>query len=117
MINISGTIEWSAAHPGAVIGLLEITGVENTLASPQLTQRKRQTEASLRKDYAGFSRQDLLAMPVMAAYEKYYKRFDKTYHVLLQVESIVLRAKNLPEVSPLVDANFAAEVDTFVVTA
>jgi DNA/RNA-binding domain of Phe-tRNA-synthetase-like protein len=53
----------------------------------------------------------------MAAYEKYYKRFDKTYHVLLQVESIVLRAKNLPEVSPLVDANFAAEVDTFVLTA
>ena len=53
----------------------------------------------------------------MAAYEKYYKRFDKTYHVLLQVESIVLKAKSLPDVSPLVDANFAAEVDTFVATA
>ena len=117
MIKISGTMEWSAAHPGAVIGLLEITGVDNTLASLQLTQHKRQTEARLRKDYAGFSRQDFLATPVMAAYEKYYKRFDKTYHVLLQVESIVLRAKNLPEVSPLVDANFAAEVDTFVLTA
>jgi DNA/RNA-binding domain of Phe-tRNA-synthetase-like protein len=117
MIKISGTAEWSAAHPGAVIGLLEIAGVENTFSNPQLNQRKRETEARLRKDCAGFSRQDFLALPVMAAYEKYYKRFNKTYHVLLQVESIVLKAKNLPDVSLLVDANFTAEVDTFVLTA
>jgi DNA/RNA-binding domain of Phe-tRNA-synthetase-like protein len=117
MIEISGTAEWSTAHPRAVIGLLEIAGVENTLASPQLNQRKREVEARLRKDCAGFSRQDFLALPMMAAYEKYYKRFDKTYHVQLQVESIVLKGKNLRDVSPLVDANFAAEVDTFVLTA
>jgi DNA/RNA-binding domain of Phe-tRNA-synthetase-like protein len=117
MINISGTTEWSAAHPGARIGLLEISGVENTLASPQLNQRKREIEARLKAACAGFSRQDFLALPVMAAYENYYKRFDKTYHVQLQVESIVLKGKNLPDVSPLVDANFIAEVDTFVLTA
>ena len=117
MIEISGTAEWRAAHPGAVIGLLEISGVENTLTSSQLNQRKRAIEARLRLDYAGFSRQDFLALPVMAAYEDYYRRFNKTYHVLLQVESIILKAKNLPEVSPLVDANFAAEVDTLVLTA
>lgn len=117
MIHISGTAEWSTAHPGALIGLLEMTGVENHLASPQLNQRKREIEARLRATYAGFTRQDFLALPVMAAYEKYYKRFDKTYHVQLQVESIVLKAKNLPDVSPLVDANFTTEVETFVLTA
>jgi DNA/RNA-binding domain of Phe-tRNA-synthetase-like protein len=117
MIAISGTDEWKAAHPGAAIGLLEISHVENTLSSPALTLRKRETEARLRTDYAGFGRQDLLALPVMAAYERYYKRFDKTYHVLLQVESIVLKSKNLPDVSPLVDANFCAEVGTQVLTA
>ena len=53
----------------------------------------------------------------MAAYDRYYRRFDKTYHVLLQVESIVLKGKNLPAVSPLVDANFTAEVETLVLTA
>ncbi len=117
MILISGTAEWNTSHPGAVIGLLELTGVENTLPSPQLNQHKRETEARLRKVCAGFSRQDFLALPVMAAYEQYYKRFNKTYHVQLQVELIVLKAKNLPDVSPLVDANFTAEVDTFVLTA
>jgi DNA/RNA-binding domain of Phe-tRNA-synthetase-like protein len=53
----------------------------------------------------------------MAAYKQYYKHFEKTYHVLLQVESIILKEYSLPNVSPLVDANFTAEVETFVLTA
>jgi DNA/RNA-binding domain of Phe-tRNA-synthetase-like protein len=48
---------------------------------------------------------------------RYYKRFDKTYHVLQQLESIALKGKSLPSVSPLVDANFAAELETLVLTA
>src|SRR5262245_2779331 len=53
----------------------------------------------------------------MAAYVRYYKRFSKTYHVQLQLESIVLKGKILPSVTPLVDANFVAEVETLVLTA
>jgi len=117
MIEVSGTAEWSTAHPGAVIGLLEIADVDNTFPSPPLNQLKRDTEARLRRDYAGYSRKDFLALPAMAAYEKYYRRFEKTYHVLLQVESIVLKGKHLPDNSPLVDANFTAEVSTLVLTA
>jgi len=117
MLSISGTDEWRGAHAGAIIGLLEISGADNSQACPALDERKRETEARLRERYKGFSRQDFLALPVMAAYEQYYKRFSKTYHVLLQVESIVLKGKNLPNVSPLVDSNFAAEVDTLALTA
>jgi DNA/RNA-binding domain of Phe-tRNA-synthetase-like protein len=82
-----------------------------------LDERKRETEALLRERYQGFARQDFLSLPVMAAYQRYYKRFTKTYHVLLQLESIVLKGKNLPDVSPLVDSNFTAELDTLVLTA
>ena len=114
---ISVTDAWPTSHPGAVIGLLEISGVENARASLMLDERKRLTEARLRERCQGFTRQDFLSLPVMAAYEQYYKRFNKTYHVQLQVESIVLKAKSLPNVSPLVDACFAAEVETFVLTA
>lgn len=117
MIQITGTDEWRAAHPGAAIGLLEITGVENRLPGARLNQRKREVETRLRTSYAGYNRRQFLALPVMAAYDRYYRRFDKTYHLLLQVESIVLRGKNLPDVSPLVDANFTAEVETLVLTA
>ncbi len=117
MLFITATAEWRAAHPGAVIGLLEISGIDNTPPAALLDSRKRETEARLRKAYAGFTRQDFLALPVIAAYEQYYKRFNKTYHVQLQLESIVLKGKNLPDVSPLVDANFTAEVDTLALTA
>lgn len=117
MLSISATSEWQTTHPGAVIGLLELSGVDNTQPSSKLDERKRETEALLRERYRGFVRQDLLSLPVMAAYQSYYKRFVKTYHVLLQLESIVLKGKNLPNVSPLVDANFTAEVDTLVLTA
>jgi DNA/RNA-binding domain of Phe-tRNA-synthetase-like protein len=100
-----------------VIGLLELSGVENIDPSLQLEDRKREIEARLRERYRGWSRRDFLSLPVMSAYERYYKRFDKTYHVQLQVESIVLKGKDLPRVSPLVDSNFMAEVDTLVLTA
>jgi DNA/RNA-binding domain of Phe-tRNA-synthetase-like protein len=117
MLLISVTDEWRATHPGAVIGLLELSGVENAHPSLQLDDRKRETEARLRERYKGFIRQDFMSLPEMVAYEQYYKRFNKTYHVQLQVESIVLKGKSLPNVSPLVDSNFVAEVETLVLTA
>lgn len=117
MLTITVTPEWKSVYPGAQIGILEIAGVDNTLRSELLDAEKRALEARLQAHYTGYSRRDFLALPVMAAYERFYKRFDKTYHVLLQLESVVLKGKNLPEVSPLVDANFAAELDTLVLTA
>lgn len=117
MLTITVTPEWKSVYPGAQIGILEIVGVDNTLRSELLEAKKRALESRLRARFAGYVRRDFLALPVMAAYERYYKHFDKTYHVLLQLESIVLKGKNLPEVSPLVDANFAAELDTLVLTA
>lgn len=117
MVLISGTNKWKNAHSEAVIGLLELSGVENVHESILLDDRKRKIEAELIKRYSKISRQDLMAHPVMSAYKKYYKRFKKTYHVQLQVESIAQKGRKLPNLSPLVDANFMAEVETFVLTA
>jgi len=117
MLLISGTEEWKAEHPGAAIGLLELSNVENDKKSPTLEQRKRALEAELIRRYGKLSRQEFVALPVMAAYKRYYKQFKKTYHVQLQIESIAKKGKRLPNVSPLVDANFMAEVETFVLTA
>ena len=117
MLSISATTEWRTAHPEAVIGLLELSRVDNRHPSLQLDERKRETEARLRERHRGCTRSDFLSLPAMAAYAGYYKRFGKTYHVLLQVESIVLKGRPLPNVSPLVDSNFMAEVETLVLTA
>jgi len=117
MLNISATAAWKKAHPGAQIGLLEISGVDNSQPAPALEQEKRAIEGRIREKYAGFSRDDFLKLPVMAAYHRYYRKYGYTYHVLLQLESVTLKGKSLPNVSPLVDANFAAELDTLILTA
>ena len=117
MLNITGTDTWKKTHPGAMIGLLEVAGVDNTVASQKLEDKKRKVEADLRERYGKFTRQDFLNIPAMTVYREYYKKFKKTYHVLQQVESIALKGRNLPNVSPLVDANFIAEVETLILTA
>ena len=117
MLSISTSDEWRTSHPGATIGVLELSGVENSGSSAALNEHKREVEARLRERFTGLTRQDLLALPVLSAYDRYYARFNKTYHVQLQLESIVWKGKSLPEVSPAVDANFMAEVETLVLTA
>jgi DNA/RNA-binding domain of Phe-tRNA-synthetase-like protein len=117
MLTIKVTNAWKEAHPGAQIGLLEISGVDNSIPAPALDEEKRTIESRLREKYAGFSRDDFLQLPVMEAYHRYYRKFGYTYHVLLQLESVASKGKSLPDVSPLVDANFAAEVETLILTA
>ena len=109
--------QWFKTFPGAHIGLLLIGNVDNSQQTAALDTHKRQVEAAQRRRYAKFSRQDLLALEVLKAYKAYYKKFNKTYHVLLQLESIVHKGKKLPNVNPLVDANFAAEIETLLLTA
>ena len=81
MLSISATDEWRAAHPGATIGLLELAEIDNTGLSPTLNERKRAIEAGLRERYRGFTRHDFLSLPELAAYDRYYRRFNKTYHL------------------------------------
>jgi DNA/RNA-binding domain of Phe-tRNA-synthetase-like protein len=116
VLIINATERWQSAHVGGVIGLLEVSGLENNLSTVRLDEYKKSVEEKLRKRFLSFSRQDLLQLPALEAYTRYYKHFDKTYHVQLQLESI-LKGKNLPTVSLLVDANFAAEMETLVLTA
>jgi hypothetical protein len=49
-------------------------------------------------------------MEPIKTYHDYYKRFKKTYHILLQLESIVFKNKSIPKVSSLVEAMFMAEL-------
>jgi DNA/RNA-binding domain of Phe-tRNA-synthetase-like protein len=117
LLSINATVAWKEAHPGGLIGLLEISGLDNTRSVSVLEREKRAVEDRLRAKYAGFSREDFLALPVMSAYHRYYRKFGYTYHVLLQLESLVHKGKSLPSVSPLVDANFASELETLILTA
>lgn len=117
MLNIEVTNRWYQTFPGGSVGLLLVSNVDNRHRKNPLDGRKREIEAMLREKFAGFSRKDFQALPILQAYRTYYKKFNKTYHVQLQLESVVQKGKQLPNVTPLVDANFAAELETLVLTA
>jgi DNA/RNA-binding domain of Phe-tRNA-synthetase-like protein len=108
---------WSNAYPGACVGVLRIGGARNPDSDPALDAMLDETAERLRNRWSGATRADLLAVPEMAAYAAYYRRFDKTYHVLLQLESVALKGKPLRSRGVLVAAMFRAELETGLLTA
>jgi DNA/RNA-binding domain of Phe-tRNA-synthetase-like protein len=108
---------WRAAYPGACAGLLVMHDVANPDQHAELDRRKDALEQDLRARYGALARADLLALPVLQAYAGYYRRFGKTYHVQLQLESVALKGKRLPRVAALVEAMFMAELEDLLLTA
>lgn len=117
LLPIQFTNSWQTTFPGGHVGLLLLGPVDNARRVTALDEHKRQLEASLRESYAGMSRAELQELSVLNAYKAYYRQFKKTYHVQLQFESVVHKGKSLPSVNPLVDACFAAELKTQLLTA
>lgn len=109
--------EWQAAYPGAAAGVLALRGVANPPEHPELEQRKAELESRLRAEYGGLDRAGLASLPTLQAYAAYYKRFKKSYHVQLQLESVVFKGKTLPRVAALVEAMFMAELQNQLLTA
>ena len=117
MVEIEFTKRWHSSFPESHVGLLLLSGVNNQNQGDALEPHKRELERTLREQYANHTRAELQDLEVMRAYRAYYKQFDQTYHVQLQLESVAHKNKSLPSVNPLVDAYFIAELQTLVLTA
>ena len=108
---------WKATYPGAAQGLLVMRNVANLEHHPKLEKRKAELEEQLRARFAGYDKAALTALPSVQPYVAYYGQFKKTYHVLLQLESVALKGKPLPRVAALVEAMFMAELKNQLLTA
>lgn len=115
MFNI--TSSWKSSFPNAHAGVLVMRNVSNPAHHPELNKRKAELEEGLRAQFAGQDRAAIASHPVLQVYGEYYKRFKKTYHVQLQLESIVLKSKSIPTVASLVECMFMAEVKNMLLTA
>ena len=111
------TPAWHAAHAGSVAAVIAFDDVAGASETEAFTAAKHDLEATLRARWAGKTRADLKADPVLAAYDRYAKRFGQTYHVQMQIESIALKGKAIPARSPLVEVLFMAELGTGVLAA
>ena len=115
MIKVSES--WKRAYPGAVVGVLVMRGARNPDRHEGLQAIKTQTEVALRERYFSHGKEALKAEPVIAAYNGYYGRFKKSYHVALQLESVIWKGRPIPSVSALVQAMFMAELKNMILTA
>jgi DNA/RNA-binding domain of Phe-tRNA-synthetase-like protein len=111
------TSAWKSAYPEAHVGVLVMQDVSNPPHHAELENRKAALEEDLRAQFAGQDRAALASHPVLRAYGDYYRRFKKTYHIQLQLESIVLKGKSIPSVAALVEAMFMAEMQDLLLTA
>jgi len=108
---------WKTTYPGAAVGILIMHDVVNPQRHTALDKRKEELERDLRSHYVGYDRAGLKALAVLEAYSAYYRKFKKTYHVQLQLESVVFKGKSIPSVSALVEAMFVAELKNLLLTA
>ena len=109
--------EWKIAYKDSHAGVLVMRDVANPPQHIELEQRKSVLEQDLRRRYAGQDRAALAGLPVLQAYAAYYRQFKKTYHVQLQLESIIFKDKSIPSGAALVEAMFMAEVKNLLLTA
>jgi len=109
------TEQWKTAYPTAHVGVLVMEDVANPQVCPELDREKTILEDDLRalfRDPAG-----LKSMEPIKSYQNFFKRFNKTYHVLQQVQSVVFKGRSVPKVACLVEAMFMAELRNMLLTA
>jgi DNA/RNA-binding domain of Phe-tRNA-synthetase-like protein len=108
---------WKSTHSEASAGILAMRNVANPDRHTGLEKYKAEFENELRSRFSNYDRAAIKALPTIQAYNTYYKRYKKTYHVQLQIESVALKGKPIPSVSALVEAMFMAELKNLLLTA
>jgi len=109
--------DWKTAYPGAAAGVLVMRHVGNPTQHPGLDRWITECEGELRARFQTSDRGALKALPPIQAYAAYYKRYKKTYHVQLQLESVALKGKAIPRSPALVAAMVTAELKNLLLTA
>jgi len=97
--------------PNIKIGILEVRNLINKKFDPRLEEEKRKLETFIRKNYI-----DVKNLEVIKNYNHFFKKFEKTYPIEFQLKSI-LKGKNLPSVSTVIEAMFMAELKNMFLTA
>jgi DNA/RNA-binding domain of Phe-tRNA-synthetase-like protein len=108
---------WRSSHPAGAVGLLSMDIDRSLTHSGEIDQKRVALENQLREQFQGIERAEVRQLPVMNDYTQYYKQFKKSYHVLLQLDSICNKNRSIPHTDALIQAMFMAEMKSFILTA
>lgn len=104
-------------YPNTRFGVLVIKNLENPSFHEAFNNSKLKAIQNIKESNKNYIRKDYIQTEPVKFYIDYYKKFKKTYPVLLQLESIVIKEKSIPNIAALVEAMFTAEVKNMLLTA
>jgi DNA/RNA-binding domain of Phe-tRNA-synthetase-like protein len=113
MLDMKFTVrpEVSMLYPSARFGGLTVHNLENLKRDEKLEDAKRALEKEIREEYP-----DPGDDPVIQNYSIYYDKWDKTYPIHYQINS-VKKGRGFPNVSVYVDCMFMAELKNRILTS
>lgn len=115
MIRLSPLVK--SVYPGAKFGVMIAKGLSapedrSIMEGVVETQLER-----LKSKFPHYERKEALGTEPLCHYAAYYKRHKKSYHVLGQLESVLLKGKSIPPVGAPVEVMFLAEIENMLLTA
>ncbi|MHA2364014.1 MAG: phenylalanine--tRNA ligase beta subunit-related protein [Candidatus Hodarchaeales archaeon] len=105
------TPELKKEYPGVSFGSLIIRNVPNKKKFIKLEEKKRNLEQIIRTTYGNIAEDRIIQI-----YNTYFKKWGKSYPLQFQLNT-VLKGRNLPQVSVLVDSMFMAELQNHILTS
>jgi DNA/RNA-binding domain of Phe-tRNA-synthetase-like protein len=107
--------DFISTYPNAFVGFLQFKIEYDHLSLGNLLSSTLQITGKLKNQFVNPS--DLRSDSVIQAYVNYYKSFRKSYHVLLQLESLLYGGKHSLPMDPLLRIIFLAELKNRLLTA
>ncbi len=115
MINIVPKVK--SVCPGAAFGVLVVNGLTSQSERSAMDSIITAEIAQIKSRYPDYERKAALSADPLCHYATYYKKFKKSYHVLGQLESVLLNGKTIPPVGVPVEAMFLAEIKNLLLSA
>lgn len=97
-------------HPQTIMGIMKVEGLDTATDVAAWNELKARELDAFRTAHHAYDRKKALTEPPISGYAEYYKQFKKTYPVLLQRESVLLKGGTIKSPCLAVETMFMAEV-------
>ncbi|MFV0423591.1 phenylalanine--tRNA ligase beta subunit-related protein [Oleidesulfovibrio sp.] len=97
-------------HPQTIMGTMAVRRLDTPKDEAGWARLKAQELAAFKEYHSAYERKNALSQAPLSCYGTYYKQFKKTYPVLLQMESVLLKGRGVDSPCTAVETMFLAEV-------
>jgi len=104
-------------YPDSKFGILAVRALDAGFDRSCMENLKKDEIEKIKTLHDGYERKLIVDKAPMCHYTAYYKQFKKTYHVLLQLESVLLKNRGIPDTDIPVEVMFLAEMKNLLLTA